>query len=449
MSDESTDRPTRIDRVWQQITAAAIRAGGIEHLNDSHANYLAKQLNREAAVERALENASCVDPQWSADRDAIQQYLESNSTDRARRREVELELADYIDGVGRRHPSACRYYRLDELAERMRQCRQGGTVGAKPQGGYVVVWDSKCDQVRLCPDEAREETQRVASRYVPPMMAWQREKPGVRRLYWCVLTLPNYPAGQLAEGKREAFQRFVGHIWRGKYQACPVEFRRRRPWERADGGPAYETIRPDRRRTITKFNGALKGALCVQEDPLAAGGTILGADWNIHLNVILMCEGQFDFAELRQEWGANLEIRQLSGDEESLRGAVLECVKYAAQAVPSKSAEKAADGETAAPAMTEWPAARWIEWWGAQQRFRRTRSYGVLHGVPAPPTMALEDVEWIGTIEYVGGYYRARVVPPTQIAGVGSIPGDNFSASPPASGADPPERGRYRPPGHH
>ena len=83
-------------------------------------------------------------------------------------------------------------------------------------------------------------------------------------------------------------------------------------------------------------------------------------------------------------WGANLHIRPVNPG--NLTRTVLELVKYATQPVPTKSAEKRVRRTSDAPAMTEWPAEQWIEWWRAQQRFRRTRSYGCLY--------ALDETRW-------------------------------------------------------
>jgi hypothetical protein len=61
-------------------------------------------------------------------------------------------------------------------------------------------------------------------------------------------------------------------------------------------------------------------------------------DWNIHLNVILLIEGPFDWNEARESWGANVEVRAI--DRSSLTKKMLELIKYSAQTVPTKSADK-------------------------------------------------------------------------------------------------------------
>jgi len=437
----SSDDRTRKQMVADEISSAIIRSGGPDNVPQWYVDLMTQRMDREHDVQARFEGAAITDPQWQRDQQKIREQIEAQSMDRARRRQAEHELADYVAAVATAHPDTARMLDLDDLVQRMRTCRQKGTVGVKPGGGHVVVWDHKCDLVRLCPDESREETQRMADRYVPEILRWQREKPGPRRIYSCVLTDHNYRPGQLHAGKRHLFERFKSQILQAKYEACPIQFHRIPP--RARDGSTHAAVRPNRCRTLKKFP-QIQGAIVVQEDPLAAAG-----NWNVHLNVLLLVEGPFSYQELRQEWGRDLHIQQLRGDEDELRASVVECVKYAAQAVPTKSAEKTADGATEAPAMTEWPYVRWLEWWRAQQGFRRSRTYGVLHGIPAPPTQPLEDVEWIGTISYDGQCYRAAVVPPTQAKGVTSIPGNNFQTLPATSGADPPNRGGSRPPGYH
>lgn len=432
---------TRKEIIADRISDAVIRHGHPDRIPQWRVDHLTRIMDREHDIEASFAEASITDPQWQRDQQKIREQIEAQSMDRARRREAEKELADYIEQVAAAHPTDASFMKLREIVIRMRNCRQHGTIGVKPGGGHVVVWDDKCDLVRLCPDESREETKRMADRYVPEILRWQREKPGIRRIYSAVLTDHNYRPGQLEAGKRHLFERFKSEILQAKYQACPVEFHRIPP--RARTGSTFEAVRPDRRRTMPKFP-QIQGAMVVQEDPLSSRG-----DWNVHLNVLLLVEGPFSYQELRQEWGRDLHVQQLRGDEDELRASVVECVKYAAQAVPTKSAEKKAEGATEAPAMVEWPYVRWIEWWRAQQGFRRSRTYGVLHGVPDAPTVPMEDVEWIGTIQYDGSCYRASVVPPRQSERVTSIPGDNSGSSGPPPGPEPPPGGRSRPPGYH
>jgi hypothetical protein len=404
-------------------------------------NAEARQLDAETAIHRARVTQR----DYARDVQALRQQIESDAIERSRRREAELELATYIDDVAGARPAANELYQLDELAESMRQCRQSGAVGIGAHG-HVIAWDHKCDQVRLCPHEAVAESSRVAERYVPAMMEWQRARgPGRRRIFYCVLTDHNYRPGQLHAGKRHLFERFKadhGDTIIGRVDACPVTFERIPPHERDHNGPRHR-VRKSRARKMQPFP-QVAGALVTQEDPLSANG-----DWNVHLNVVLLVEGPLSYKELRDQWGRNLEVREIrDADENALRDTVAELVKYSARAVPAKSQDKREAGE-GAPAMTEWPYDRFVEWYAAQRGFRRTRTYGVLHGIPAPPTESLDDIEWLGTITYESGCYRARIGVPERHAlptggavGVDSIPGNNFQTG--AAQAGPPERGPPR-----
>ena len=81
----------------------------------------------------------------------------------------------------------------------------------------------------------------------------------------------------------------------------------------------------------------------------------------------------------------------------------------------------------APPAMLDWPPGCFIEWWDAQQRFRHTRSYGCLFKTPKPECPGLEDVEWLGKIDWHNGRYQLS-------AALNLVPGDKSTKirAPPA-----------------
>lgn len=291
---------------------------------------------------------------------------------------LELELPEWEERRAAEHALAHRLLRLNrhnpptwirELAEKMLRCRLHGRVGRKPDGGVSMAWDFTCSASKVCPDEARKETRRMLNRYIRPILWFVQSGIGrPRRVYYCVLTCPNAPRGALLETKRELM-------------------RRTREW-------------------LAKFEN-VKGALVVQEDPLGADGT-----WNVHNNVILLVEGELSYEALREAWGFNLHIRQVSADEAKLSHALLEVVKYCAKIVPTKSAAKA-DPQfdffgaryEGAPAMVDYPDDALLEWLSAQTQvqltrsgrrrvsFRRTRTYGVLHSLEAGRWDAMEPHE--------------------------------------------------------
>lgn len=297
-------------------------------------------------------------------REEVQDHLaelEGDLSGRAERRRAEQALAARIA----EHAAELHRPDLDELSRSLAECRTEGVAGVG-EGGHQVAWDHKCGQVRLCPDESREETQRVAEWYVPAITEWVQAK-ATRRVFYVVFTEHNYRRGGLRGGKRHQFARFKD-VMQGDVDASPVLWRT----VVRNGEKVRETI-PQRKRKLPRFPG-LKGALVIQEDPLSAD-----REWNVHLNAFLLWEGPCDFKQLRQEWGANLHIRQIKPN--GLVKAVLEAVKYSAQIVPTKSADKLAKRQTEAPAMTEWAAGEFAEWWDAQRGFRRLRSYGCLYAL--------------------------------------------------------------------
>lgn len=372
-------RTTIADRILRDIERTAI-------FDDADSGRLVPIWKAFARHQAAEEFADSIKVYQYRDQLAeIRAELELEAEDRARRRRAEHELADYIEAT---QPD------MADKVESMRTCRTAGCVGIRPGGGHVVAWDHKCGDVRLCPDEAREETRRLASKYVPTVQQWVQAKP-TRRVFYAVFTFGNFEPGRLAHGKHYLFKRFKA--WQDRKRPCTEADRRRWGY-----GP--------KKRKVPEFPG-LKGSLVIQEDPLSASG-----EWNVHLNALLLVEGEFDFKRVRDTWGCNVELREIRSDTASLARTMNEIVKYAAAHVGGKSVEKHADGSSQAPPMTGWPGDLWREWFDAQQGFRRTRSYGALYKVPKPDTESLEDVEWVGAIKFTdaGNYW------------VDLIPGDNF-----------------------
>lgn len=293
----------------------------------------------------------------------IRQELESDCTGRDARRDQEIKLADYIEK--KISPDGAIEYEQgekikrddpDDIVAKLRSCRQKGTVGLKPGGGHIVVYDEKCGYSKLCPDESREESQRLAESDIPAITSFLKSAP-VHTFQMAVFTLPNYPVGDLADGKKDTIKKF-------------------------------------RKLMQADCMAVVVGCRVLQEDPLSARG-----DWNVHLNVMLLINGFFDWKTVREKWGFNVHFESADGMREKTKNrlkkrgvdvtkmdnitvlthAYQELVKYAGAPVSAKSAEKAFKGQSAAPAMTDWPADRWREWWTANKGFRRSRSYGLLY----------------------------------------------------------------------
>jgi hypothetical protein len=169
----------------------------------------------------------------------------------------------------------------------------------------------------------------------------------------------------------------------------------------------------------------IKGALCVLEAPLGSA-----RDWNVHLNVIFVVKGYFDYEKLRRIWHWNLEIKKLAQGPGVVRGALTELIKYAVAATVAKSAHKAQDAEAdqvrpPPPAMLEWTGSELLEWLRAMRGFRRTRTYGCLFRLKKPKAEDMGQIIWLGRVDYQGGRYRLSSTL------LGSIPEDNFSGRTP------------------
>ena len=315
-----------------------------------------------------------------------QEEIESTLAERSKRRQVELILADKLETAA---PYCTNPYHAYKHVDRMRSCRQCGTVGHKPGGGHVVAWDSKCGNSRLCPDESREEQKRLEKRYLPAAMAWRMQN-ALTRIHFGVLTKPNVPAGQLIEGKRQLFEDF-------------------KAWQKLLG----------------EFCD-IQGAIVVQEDPLAADG-----DWNIHLNVMLFIKGEFSYKRARMAWGHNLELSEIkSRQPQDLSAGFREVIKYSAAHVGEKSDHHAAAGKSCAPPMTEWPPERLAEWYDGQQRFRRTRTYGCMYKVKKPEAdFHMDEIQWQGTIKFTSaGSYWVDLIPEDNFLNSDAYGGDNIDS---------------------
>lgn len=361
----------------------------------------------------------------------VQELLADELSTLAYRRVCELAIADYIE-------SWASTLRWQALAQRMRGCHVNGsvhlyyTVGDPEQiYGHLIMWDHKCGETQLCPHEARENQQRLAKKYVAAMLEWKAERPGRRRIFTAVISPPNVPVGELWQSKRELMARFA--TWLRQSRDVTDADRKRYGWtQHKKKMPRW--LAPDRDARGARAEG-IHGAFVHQEDPLSRID-----DWNVHLNVLFLVEGKFDYRQIQAEWGCQVKIRDLEAQpaqgsfdrhrrrkltSEDLRLQMLEVVKYAAELVASKSDRK---GE--APPLVQWPPERFREWYRGQKprqredgkrvgSFRRTRTYGCLHGVPDPePDFDLDLTFPVGEIVWTGRAY-----------GVSLIPADNFPSS--------------------
>src|SRR5882672_627883 len=308
---------------------------------------------------------------------------------------VRHAIADYLD-----HDVYPYAYRVDGfeqakpyllLSQKLRDARPIGAYGVDVDDEELRErWANRAGLVKLCPDDARAESQRSSKLYGQRIAELDAQGYVLRS---AVFTLPNVPQWHLGAGMDSIFDRFKQTIL----------------YARVDGRVA-RSIRDTKRRFPD-----LVGAWACLEAPLSG----LYYDdrsnaWNVHLNLLLVSKpsagpyGRPDYAPLNEAWGAGIRWRTIpQGNRDAMRHAILELVKYPLQTVASKSAKDrprkfAADGRelTPAPPMIEWPAEFFCEWWRAHKGFRRTRSWGLLYrgALPDVGERNLERVDWLGTV---------------------------------------------------
>jgi hypothetical protein len=317
-----------------------------------------------------------------------------------------------------------------KLPERLRNARKEGTLMYHPaQQKFVTIWDEKAGLPLLCPDDAREEAMRLQRRYVPILADWRNSGKAVHQ---GVFTTPNVAPGKLRAEMRRICKRLVDVLWKsGKFPQ-------------------------------------IKGMMVTLEAPLSRH-----RDWNVHLNVLLMCDGYLDYGDVRRAWHWDVELQRVRVDPkkdesyaDAIKRSMRELVKYPVRAMPEKSHAKAAaaradasgrdhgahdadgreetgrlevpggtggdrsdeatararsDDRAAAPALIDWTAAEWIEWWEAHQKFRRTRTYGELYGIAKPEPESLDGFVAVGFVRREGTQLIRRLTL------LDSIPGDKSS----------------------
>ncbi len=314
----------------------------------------------------------------------LERELEHDCLARTKRHEIRQELAEYIE-------KNCPSYQMfiyQKWLDRLSVARTSGAVGVNPDGRHITAWDDKVNCVRLCPDEAREECQRLTRKYAPEILRLLKANPRWR-CYYAVYTDPNAPQGELKTAKKDQYKKF-SNMHRSKWgKSC------------------------------------LKGSFVIQEDPLSKH-----LDWNVHLNAIHIVEGKFDYKEVRRQWGSNVEIKQIKGSPEEICRAFMEAVKYAAKHV----GEKSLDGKhTVAPGMTSWPWQAFDEWFASGRGFRRSRAYGLLYNIEAEPEKSdidMDNVVWIGTMKYNMNAYEVHLKKSASaLFGVDLILADKFANS--------------------
>jgi hypothetical protein len=333
--------------------------------------------------------------------------LEQSAGDWLDRARVRAAVADYIEGTAY-SITETDFAAVEErreymrIMQKLRDARQFATWGVDPMDERPVVdWFGRAGLVKLCPDDARKEAERIGALYGERLEACDALGYVLR---YAVFSLPNFPQWHLAAGIDASIDRFKREIL----------------YARTDGRLARNINDPKRR-----FPDLLGALFCLEAPLSGLYRTDPGNAWNVHLNVLLVFRkskdqpyGRPDYAPLREAWGADVEFRTIpQGDKDAMRAAIREVVKYPLQSIAEKSAkhrrvkrDRYGRPLPPAPPLIEWPHACFREWWRAHKGFRRTRSYGVLYDsrfaledgdvieLTAPPRRNLDLVDWVAPI---------------------------------------------------
>lgn len=322
--------------------------------------------------------------------------------------QLRLELTDY-DGRANVRAEVARYLervvlpaedspRLRRLVEKLRDARRRCWFQLDTETGSTrTLWDQKAGEPLLCPDDAREEAMRLQRRLEETI--GELAQAGYR-VYYGVLTIDNAAPGGLRTR--------IDKLWRKWQRALKARVPNK----------AGERIPKAKRAKLFPFIGAI----ATLEAPLGASRT-----WHPHLNVIVITRGFFDWSAWWAHWGCVSDWKPIAGGPQSVAAAFRELIKYAVRAVPEKSAAKAGISDSGSgdngdrpspPAMVEWSASEWLEWWGAMKGRRRTRTYGELFGLNVDPEPATGSWVTIGRALWDGSRFCAS------FPLLESIPGD-------------------------
>jgi hypothetical protein len=285
----------------------------------------------------------------------------------------------------------------EQLAQKLADARPIGIWGMDciDETGSVQ-WCNRAGLVKLCPDDAREEQQRVSKLYTD-RLEMQDELGHVLRS--AVFTLPNFPQWHLAAGVDDIMRRFRDSLLYATDDG--------RPPKRGSWGPWWN----DPRRLFPDIIG---GWACLEAPLSAQHATDRSQSWNVHLNVVLVfrrldelrdtveVNGMTlpDYAPIEAAWGSIIHWHRIpAGDRDAIQAALRELIKYPLQTVGEKSGKRHAKkfdrhGREIEPAppMIAWPAECFHEWWQAFHGVRRTRSWGCLYSqrVELPDGVVIE-----------------------------------------------------------
>jgi hypothetical protein len=318
-------------------------------------------------------------------------------------------------------------------SQSLEDARKAGVWGVDPHQAFiddkprpVLSWSGRAGQVKLCPDDARNEAQRVAAMYSDRLKVCDA---GGYVLRYAVFTLPNFAQHHLGAGVDEIKQRFKERITHALRDGYTFDRDRR-------GRKRTRTLARNMREEGRLFPD-LVGALACIEAPLSGRyDTDPSNAWNVHLNAILVFRastdqpyGRPDYEPIRAAWGADVHFSMIpQGDADATAAALRECIKYPLQTVAEKSSgrkkikrDRFGNVLTPAPPMIEWPPELFDEWWRAFKGVRRAWSCGVLYSrkmrfsdelvieLPKPARPDAERREYFGTVTLSSaGFHASR-----------------------------------------
>lgn len=383
--------------------------------------------------------------------------------DMNRRDAVRTAVADYLDRVAKPYAETDREALL---GLRMRSTRNYFLRRVNPETGReILIWDHKACLPLLDPDDAREEAMRIQRRIVPAAMK-VLEQPGTRA-YYAVFTVPNVPAGKLHDAMRKLSKRFNAMLKKvkrdgslpivGAYSVmeCPMGWRRdwhphlnvilitsgwldyakvRELWhwnvemQRLEGSQSRleaamrEIIKYSVRTVPEKSDAKAQGARRFRDD---APRHVERDTRTLHLHGFEDGTGAFGrgVPEDGCADGERTGLRRLEGRTAAREEGRGEKEAHDDGRPNPQCDERHGHGlPPAPPALIEWTAAEFWEWFRAHKGFRRSRGYGCLYRVrrvrePVP------DSGWqtthMGTRGARGFVIRSVLL--------GSIPGDKSS----------------------
>lgn len=319
-------------------------------------------------------------------------------------------------------------------SQSLEDARKAGVWGADPHQAFidgedrarpVIEWSGRAGLVKLCPDDARNEAQRVAAMYSDRLKFCDA---GGYVLRYAVFTLPNYAQHHLGSGIDEIKRRFREKITHALRDGYVVERDRR-------GRKRTRTLARNMREEGRLFPDLI-GALACIEAPLSGRYADDPSNaWNVHLNAILVFRasadqpyGRPDYEPIRAAWGADVHFAVIpQGDADATAAALRECIKYPLQTVAEKSSRRKAKrdrfGNVLAPAppMIAWPPEVFDEWWRAFKGVRRAWSCGVLYSrkmrfsdelvieLPKPTRSDPNRREFFGTVSLSSTGFKASL----------------------------------------